>query len=158
MDLALAILFGLAALYAGMVIFLVLVGSRGPQGAAASGAGAAAGVAACLALMVLLAQVTVAATIAAVVVFSGAVAYRVLVRDVGRPRAALAGIGAAALISLSFAFVSYLAVLAFLGAVGVYLLLRLWVRARTALLVMGGTLSGLLAASGLVFALALSTM
>jgi hypothetical protein len=158
MDLFLAIFFSLAALYSGMVIFLISVGGRGPRRAAASGAGAAAGVGACLVLMVLLAQVSVAATVAAAAVFSGAVAYLVLVRDVDRLRAALAGLGAAAIISLSFAFVSYLAVLALLGAAGLYLLLRPWLRTRPALLVMGGTLSGLLAASGLVFALALSTM
>ncbi|MFG1921885.1 hypothetical protein [Cryptosporangium sp. NPDC048952] len=158
MDLSLAILFGLAALYAGTVMFLALIGQHGPQRAAASGAGTTAGVAACLVVMVLLAQVTVIATVAAVAVFSGAVAFLALLRDVGRLRAIVAGSGAAALISVSFMFVSYLAVLAFLGAAGVYVLLRLWVRTRPALLVMGGTLSGLLAASGLVFALALSTM
>jgi len=49
-------------------------------------------------------------------------------------------------------------VLALVGAAGVYLLLRLWLRTRPALLVMGGTLGGLLAASAFVFTVALSTM
>ncbi|WP_157017642.1 hypothetical protein [Cryptosporangium arvum] len=158
MDSFLAVVFGLAALYAGGVIFVVSAGRQGPQRAAANGAGAAAGVAAALVLMVLLAHVAVAALVAAVVLFSGAIAYFVLVRDIGRRPAALTAVGAAALISLSFLLVSYLAVLAFIGAAGIYLLLRLWVRTRPALLVMGGTLSGLLAASGVVFAVALSTM
>jgi hypothetical protein len=108
--------------------------------------------------MVLLAHLTVAATVALVAVFTGAVAYLVLVRDLGRRRAVWAGVGAAVLISISFAFVSYLAVLAFLGAAGAYLLLRLWLRIRPALWVMGGTLGGLLAASAFVFAIALATM
>jgi hypothetical protein len=157
-DLALVLLFVLAALYAGAVTSLVSLRERGVRRAASLGAAAAAGVAASLFLMVLLAHVTVAATLIVVVAFTCAVAYLVLVRDIGRQRATRTAAGAGALIGLSFVFVSYLAVLAFLGAAGVYLLLRLWMRTRPALLLMGGTLGGLLAASALVFALALSSM
>jgi hypothetical protein len=157
-DLSLVILFVLAALYAGAVIFLVLLRRRGLLRAAVSGVAVTAGVAASLFSMVLLAHLSLAATVAVVAVFAGAVAYLVMLRDLGRPRAALSGVGAAVLISLCFAFVSYLAVLALVGAAGVYLLLRLWLRTRPALLVMGGTLGGLLAASAFVFAVALSTM
>ena len=48
--------------------------------------------------------------------------------------------------------------MALIGAAGVYLVLRLWLRTRPALLVMGGALGALLAASAGVFALALSSM
>lgn len=152
------LLFVLAALYAGAVTGLVTLRERGLRRAASIGAVTAAGVAASLFLMVLLAHVTVAATLVVVVAFTVAVAYLVLVRDLGRQRATQTAVGAAVLIGLSFVFVSYLAVLAFLGAAGVYLLLRLWLRTRPALLLMGGTLGGLLAASAVVFAVALSTM
>jgi hypothetical protein len=49
-------------------------------------------------------------------------------------------------------------VMALVGATGVYLVLRLRLRTRPALLVLGGTLGALLAASAGVFALALSGM
>jgi hypothetical protein len=48
--------------------------------------------------------------------------------------------------------------MALIGAAGVYLVLRLWLQTRPALLVMGGTLAGLLTASAGVFALALAGM
>ena len=158
MDAALVILFGLAASYAAAVAFVVPLRRRGVRRAAVSGAGTAAGVAASLVLLVLLAHLSLAATVAAAAAFSGAAAYLILARDLGRPRAGLAGIGVAVLIGVSFAFVAYLAVLAFVGAAGGYLLLRLWLRTRPALLVMSGTLGGLLAASAAVFALALASM
>jgi hypothetical protein len=157
-DLSLVVLLVVAALYSGAVTALVVPRHQGPRRAVASGIAVAAGVAASLFAMILLARVTVAATVAAEVVFAGAVTYLVLVRDVGRRRAALAGIGAAALLGLSFAFVSYLAVLALIGSAGGYLLLRLGLRTRPALLVTGGTLGGLLAASAVVFGVALSGM
>ena len=158
MDLSLAILFIVAALYSGGVTFLTLLARRGFRPAATAGAGATAGIAAALFLIVLLAQASVAAAAVGVLLLVGAVTYLALARDLDRRKTVSVAIAAAALIGLSFAFVSYLGVLAFLGATGAYLLLRLRLRTRPALLVTGGALGCLLAASGAIFAVALSSM
>lgn len=84
-------------------------------------------------------------------IFAGAVAYVVLRRDLGPRRAALAAAGAATVVTASFMFVVYLAVIAFIAAAGVYLLVRIRLRINPAFILMGTALSGLLAASALVF-------
>lgn len=148
----------LVALYAGVVAFVASIRPRGLERAAVVGGVTVAAVTGSFTAMILLAQVSLPATWVLAALFTGAVAHLVLLPDLGRARAALTAAGAALLIGAAFAFVSYLAVLAFVGAAGVYLLLRLGLRTRPALLVMGGTLGGLLAASGLVFAIALAGM
>jgi hypothetical protein len=158
MDISLAILFVVAALYSGGVTFLMFVVRHGLRPAVTAGTIAAAGIAAALFLIVLLAQVSLVAAGAAVLLLVGTVAYLALVRDLDRRRAVPAAVAVAVAIGLSFAFVSYLGVLAFLGATGFYLLLRLRLQTRPALLVTGGALGGLLAASGAIFAVALSGM
>lgn len=88
--------------------------------------------------------------------FAGAVAYLVLNGDLGPRRAALAAVGAATVVTAGFLFVVYLAVIAFVVAIGVYLLVRVRLRIAPALVLMGTTLSGLLAASVLVFWISLT--
>jgi hypothetical protein len=105
-----------------------------------------------------LAYVWLPGTFVAAALFAGVVTYLTLSRDLGAARTRLVAAAAVLLIGASFAFVSYLAVMALVGAAGLYLVLRRWMRTRPALLVMGGALGGLLTASAAVFALALSTM
>lgn len=158
MDYSLALMIGFAACYAGAVSLVALVPRRGFQQAVFGAAGVVAGVASSFVLMLLLARVHFALTEVVVVLFTGAAAYLVLRRDLGKRATVWSAVGAAVLIGACFLFVSYLAVMAFIGAAGIYLLLRLFLRIRPALLVMGGTLGGLLGASAVVFAVALANM
>jgi hypothetical protein len=157
-DFALVALIALIAAYAGGVWTFVRLRPAGPALALVEGVGAAAGVAVSFALMLVLAHVWLPGTIIVAALLAGGVLYAMLLRDVGPARAA--GIAAAGglLIGASFLYVSYLAIMALIGAAGIYLVLRLWLRTRPALLVMGGALGALLAASAGVFALALSGM
>jgi len=149
-DSSLAILIGGTAAFAGAVAYLLLRG-RGPQRAALAAAGTATAVAASFLLMISLATVALPAAVALMTLSSAAVAYLVLRNDLGKRRAALAAAGAATVVTASFLFVLYLAVIAFIAATGAYLLLRTRVRIGPAMILTGTTLSGLLAASGLVF-------
>ncbi|MFG1606776.1 hypothetical protein [Actinoplanes sp. NPDC049265] len=158
MDSSLALMIGLAACYAGATSLPALVRRLGLQRAVAAGVGVVAAVVLAFALMLLLARVHVGATAVVVLLFTGAAAYLVLRPDLDQRAATGTAIGVAVVIGAAFVFVSYLAVMAFIGAAGVYLLLRLFLRIRPALLVMGGTMCCLLAASGAVFAVALSNM
>lgn len=157
-DFALVALIALIAAYAGAVWLIARLRSAGPARALIEGAGATAGIAASFLLMLTLARVWLPGTIVVAALLAGGILYGTLVRDVGPARAGGTAVVGGLLIAASFVFVSYLAVMALIGAAGVYLVLRLWLRTRPALLVMGGTLAGLLTASAGVFALALSSM
>lgn len=157
-DFALVALIALIAAYAGGVWIVVRLRPAGPARALIEGTGAAAGVAASFVLMLVLARVWLPGTIIVAALLAGGVLYGTLLRDVGPARAGGTAVAGGLLIAASFVFVSYLAVMALIGAAGVYLVLRLWLRTRPALLVMGGTLAGLLTASAGVFVLALSGM
>ena len=87
------------------------------------------------------------ATFALVALFTAAVAYLTFTRDLGRRRAARHAAGAAAVTTLCFAFVSYLAVLALVAAAGAYLLQRRRHQISQAAMTMGTTFSTLIAAS-----------
>ncbi|WP_432953917.1 hypothetical protein [Micromonospora haikouensis] len=106
--------------------------------------------------MLYLATVALPATVGLVAFLAGLVAYLAFRRDLGRRRAALAAAGAGAFVAASFLFVVYLAVIAFVVAVGVYLLARDRLRISQAVILTGTTLGGLLAASALVFWVSLS--
>jgi len=157
-DVTLVILFILAALYSGGMTAIAQLRARGPRTAARTGAVTAVVVAASLFLMVLLAHVTVPLAVVGAGVFSAAATYWTLAADLGRARATATAIGMGILIALCFLGVAHLAVLALIGAAGVYQVIRLFLRTRPALLVMGGTFGGLLAASVAVFVVALATM
>jgi hypothetical protein len=157
-DFALVALIALIAAYAGGVATIVRLRPAGCARALLEGVAGAAGVAASFALMLALARVWLPGTIVVAALLAGCVLYGMLVRDLGAARAGGTAAAGGLLIGASFLFVSYLAVMALIGAAGVYLVLRLWLRIRPALLVMGGALGALLAASAGVFALALSSM
>lgn len=151
MESSLAILVGGTAAFAGTVAHLVLRRGLGPRRAAVAAVGAATAVAANFLLMLYLATVALPAGVGLVALSSSAVAYLVFLRDLGRRRAALAAAGTATVVTASFLFVVYLAVIAFIAAIGAYLLLRTRLRIGPAIILMGTTLSGLLAAFALVF-------
>ncbi|GIG88169.1 hypothetical protein [Plantactinospora endophytica] len=151
MDSSLAILIGGTAVFAGAVGYLVLLRDLGTRRAGLAGAGTAAAVAASFLFMLYLATLALPALLGFVALSSGVVGYLVLRRDLGTRRGVLAAAGSAAVVTASFLLVVYLAVIAFIAAVGVYLLLRTRVRIAPALVLTGTTLSGLLAASVLVF-------
>jgi len=157
-DFTLVALIALIAAHAGGVAAIVRLRPAGPARALLEGAGTAAGVAASFALMLVLAHVWLPGTVIVAALLAGGVLYGTLLRDLGPSRAGGLAAAGGLLIGASFLLVSYLAVMALIGAAGVYLVLRLWLRTRPALLVMGGTLGALLAASAGAFALALSTM
>jgi len=157
-DIALVALIALVAAYAGGVTAIVRLRPAGPARALIEGVGAAAGVAASFALMLGLARVWLPGTVIVAALLAAGVLYGTLRRDLGPARAAGTAAAGGLLIGLSFLVVSYLAVMALIGAAGGYLVLRLWLRVRPALLVMGGALGSLLAAAVGVFALALSSM
>lgn len=156
MDSSLAILIGGTAVFAGAVAYPLRLRDVGPPRAALAAAGSAAAVTASFLLMIYLANVALPATIGFVAISSGVVAYLAFRQDLGARRAALAAAGAACVVTASFLFVVYLAAIAFIIAIGVYLLLRTRLRIRPAMILMGTTLSGLLAASGLVFWISLT--
>lgn len=157
-DFALVALIVLVAGYAGGVVATVRLRAAGPARALLEAAAAAGGVAASFALMLVVARVWLPGTVIAAALLAGSVLYLTLARDLGPGRAGIAAAAGGVLIGLSFLVVSYLAVMALIGAAGLYLVLRLWLRTRPALLVMGGSLGALLAASAGVFALALASM
>ena len=157
-DFALVALIALIAAYAGGVWLIVRLRPAGVARALVEGVGVATGVAASFALMLVLARVWLPGTIIVAALLAGGVLYGTVLRDVGPARAGGAAVAGGLLIAASFMFVSYLAVMALIGAAGVYLVLRLWLRTRPALVVMGGTLGVLLTASAGLFALALSGM
>ncbi|MFF5226066.1 hypothetical protein [Dactylosporangium sp. NPDC000521] len=157
-DFALIALIALIAAYAGGVATVVRLRPAGARRALLEGAATTAGVAAAFALMLGLARVWLPGTVIVAALFAGAVLHITLVRDLGTRRAPVAAAAGGLLIGASFLFVSYLAVMALIGAAGVYLVLRLWLRTRPALLVLGGTLGALLTAAAGVFAVALATM
>jgi hypothetical protein len=101
--------------------------------------------------MLLLSHVALPATLGFVALASGALAYLIFFPDLGRRRAVWAAAGAAAVVTASFLLVLYLAVVAFVVASGVYVLLRTRLRIGPSIILMGTTLSGLLAASALAF-------
>jgi len=152
------ILIVLTALYAGAVTLLVVARNESMRAAPAAAARITAVVAGAFLLMVLLAHVAYPATVALAAVFSFLAARRALVDDLGFRNAGWVAAATAVLITAAFFLVSYLAVAALIGALGVYQLLRLRLRTRPALVVMGGTLGGLLAAAAAMFAAALATM
>jgi hypothetical protein len=149
-DLSLAVLIVLVAGYAGVAVSV----ARGVR----AGAVAAAGVLAGFAVMLGLAHVWLPGTFIVAALFAGSITYLSLSRDLGSRRAGLVAAVGAIVVGAAFVVVSYLAPMALIGAAGVYLVLRRWLRTRPALLVMGGTLGGLLAGSAAVFAVALSSM
>ncbi|GIF63420.1 hypothetical protein Ais01nite_14550 [Asanoa ishikariensis] len=156
MDSALAIVIGGTGIFAATVAYLVTLGDHGRQRAALAAAGAAVAVAVGFLLMLLMAEVSVLATTGLLALLAGAVAYRVFLRDLGRRRAMLATAGATAVVTASFVLVVYLAFVAFVAAVGVYLLVRVRLRISAALVLASTTLSGLLATAALAFWLSLS--
>jgi hypothetical protein len=158
MDSSLALMIGLAACYAGAVSLPVLIRRLDVQRAVPAAAGVVAGVVLSFLLMLLLARVHLGLTEVVVLLFVGVAAYLALRPDLGQRGTLWTAAGVSALIGVAFIFISYLAVLAFIGAAGLYVVLRLFLRIRPALLVMGGTLCCLLAGSAALFAVALSNM
>jgi hypothetical protein len=141
--------------YAGAVAFLTRLRDLGPGRAALAGAGTSVGIAA---MFVLMTKVPYLASFALIALFIGGTGYLVFRRDLGQGRAVVAAVAAAVLLTGCALFVSYLAVMAYIAAAGIYLVLGLRLRVGPALLVMGTALGGLLAASAAVFAIALASM
>lgn len=155
-DSALTLLVGGTAIFAGAVAYLVTLRDRDWRRAGLAAAGAAGAVIAGFLLMLALATVSVPATVGLVALVTSPVAYLVLVRDLGGRRAALAAAGTTAVVTASFLVVFYLAVMAFIAATGVYLLVRARLQINAALVLMSTTLSGLLAAAALAFWISLT--
>lgn len=150
MDLSLAVLIVLVAGYAGAIVRL----THG----LAKGAATAVAVLAGFGLMLGLARVWLPGTFVVALASAAAITYLTLVADLGRSRAGRVAVAGGLVIGAAFAFVSYLALMALIGAAGIYLVLRRRLRVRPALLVMGGALGTLLAGSAAMFAVALSSM
>jgi hypothetical protein len=150
-DSSLAVLIGGTAVFAGTVAHLLVRRDHDPRRAAVAAAVTAAAVTASFLLTLFLATVALPAALAFVALAGGAVAYLAFRPDLGERRAALAATGAAGVVTASFLLVVYLGVIAYIVAIGTYLLLRPRLRVGPAMILMGTTLSGLLAASGLAF-------
>jgi hypothetical protein len=162
-DIALIALMAFAAIFAGGVVAVINLRPSGVAKAALAGLGSAVGVAGAFALMLVGANLEPTAvgmpimfTVGAL--FAAAVVYLTLRRDLHRAKAAAVAIAVAAVVTASMVFVSYLAIFSLIGAAGIYLLLRLKLRIRPAMLVMGGALGCLLTASAAVFVAALASM
>jgi hypothetical protein len=158
MDSSLAFMITGVALYAGAVAFLVLRKQLDTMRSVLAGLFTIVAVAGSFQLMISLAGVTLWAMYATIALFTATVTYLAFVRDLDRTWTVASTIGAAALVTLASVVVSYLAVMAYIGAVGVYLVLRMWVRVRPALIMMGTALGGFLALSVAAFAVALASM
>lgn len=155
MDLALAVLIGGTAAYAGGVGAV----KAGRARALAVGAAVAAAVAAGFVLMVVIANAGVDLWAYVPVPFLvGAATFLVLRDDVGSRRAWGAAAGLGLLIGAATLYVSYLAPMAFVGAAGVYVVLRRWLPVRVSLLVMAAALGSLLLLAAAAFGLALASM
>jgi uncharacterized protein YqgC (DUF456 family) len=89
---------------------------------------------------------------------AAAVAFLLTRRDLGGGRARVAAAVAGVAVGLSWFFVLYLAVLAYVAAAVVYVALRRRLRPGRAVLAAAGTYVALAAAAGVAFTIALSTM
>lgn len=152
MDLALAVLIGGTAAYAGGVGAV----KAGRARALAVGAAVAA---AGFVLMVVIANAGADLWAYVPVPFLvGAATFLVLRDDVGSRRAWGAAAGLGLLIGAATLYISYLAPMAFVGAAGVYVVLRRWLPVRVSLLVMAAALGSLLLLAAAAFGLALASM
>lgn len=122
------------------------------------GSGVFVGVAASFFAAVGLAHLHLAAMAALIAVLTGASTYGVVLKDLGRGRAAALALGMMVMVTGASLFVSYLAPMAFVATASSYLLARLWIQTRAALIVMGTAFGGLLALSAAVFVVAISQM
>lgn len=156
-DISLGLMIAVTALYAGSVTFLS-ASRTNPRRALPVAASASAVVAGSFLVLILVAHVAYPATVALAAGFAFLATHRTLRGDLGARNAAWSAAAVTLLITASFVFVSYLAPMALVGALGVYQLLRLGLSARSALVALGGSLSALLAAAGATFAVALATM
>jgi hypothetical protein len=150
MDLSLAVLIVLVAGYAGAVTWF----ARG----LATGAAAAVGVLAAFALILGLAHLWLPGAFIAAPLVAATITYLTLAADLSRKQAVLTAVGGGLVVGAAFVAVSYLAMMALIGAAGIYLVLRRWLRTRPALLVMGGALGTFLAGSAAVFLVAIANM
>ena len=151
MDASLQVLIAGTAVYGGAVAHLVLVRRLGHRRAALAAAGTAAAVAAGFLFAIYLATVALPAVFGFVALVAGGTTYLSFRGDLGPRRAAVTGACAAAVVTVSFQAVLYLALIAFIAGIGVYHLVRTRYRIRPAMIMMGSTVSGLLAAAGLAF-------
>src|SRR5262249_34479076 len=131
-GLRLVALIALIAAYAGGVATIVRLRPAGTVRALLEGVGVAVAVAASFALMLVLARVWLPGTVIVAALLAGCVLYGTLLRDLGAARAGGTAAAGGLLIGASFLFVSYLAVMALIGAAGVYLVLRLGLPDRPA--------------------------
>jgi hypothetical protein len=150
MDTSLAVLIVLVAGYAGAVTWL----ARGFRPALVAAVGVLAG----FGLMLATAHVWVPGTYLLAALEAALITYLTLAADLSRARVATAATVTGLMIGVASLVVSYLAVMALIGAAGVYLVLRRRLRTRPALFLMGGALGTLLAGSAAAFAVALSNM
>ena len=91
-------------------------------------------------------------------VLAGASGYLLTRRDLSRRSAVLVGVGCAVMVGLSFLFVVYLAVFAFIAAAVAYLVLGRRLSAKQSLAASATAFTGMLAASVVVMSFALSSM
>jgi hypothetical protein len=108
--------------------------------------------------MIGLAHISVIATDLFAGLCLGAVSYLMLRPDLGSKRAVAAAAGIGLIMTVAVVVVSYLGVMAFIGAMALYALTRNHVRLVPALIVTGTTLSGLLAGAVLIFWIGLQGM
>lgn len=158
MDFFLVLLICATAGYAGAVVSIVRLRERGMARALQEGAVAATGVAASFFLMVALAHLTVFASVAASAVFVGVVTYLAVARDLSPAWRPWVTVGLTVLVTAVSLFASYLALMAFVGAAGVYRLVRLRLRTGPSLVFMGTSLGVLMAGAVGMFLVALSQM
>jgi hypothetical protein len=157
-DSSLAVLIALTALAGGAVAFVTQARPRGSTRALLLGGGVTLGIVAAFAALLALAHLSLIATDVLAGLLAGLVAWAILLPDLGRRRTIAAAAGITLVMAAAFLFVFHLAVMAFVGAMSLYALIRTRIRLAPALILTGTTLSGLLAAAAAVFWIGLQTM
>ncbi|GAB3283511.1 hypothetical protein [Kineosporia babensis] len=156
-DISLVVLFLLTAAYT--AVTGSFVAAKRQHGSPVLVGGAAfAGVLAFLFGVLLIANLSVIAALVVSVLASGVGCYRLVRADLTQNQAITVAVGATLLVAAVGLFVLYLALISLIVAGSSYLVVRLWWQARATLVAMGTMLGGLLAASAVVFGIALSQM
>ncbi|MBT0773697.1 hypothetical protein KIH74_32430 [Kineosporia sp. J2-2] len=157
MDIALIVLILGTAGYAGIMALLLAL-RRGTARPVLIGAASFVGVAAGFFAAVGLARLAHWGVLGLVAALVGGGTYLALSGDLGGRRAGRAALVASVVVTCAAVFVSYLAPMAYVVTVSTYLLLRLWVRTRPALMIMSTAFCGLLVVALGVFYVGVSRM
>ncbi|GLY33482.1 hypothetical protein [Kineosporia sp. NBRC 101731] len=157
MDIALIFLILCTAGYAAVMALLV-AWRRGHRQPVRTGALTLVAVAASFFAAVGLARLDIFAMIAFIATATAVSTYGVLHHDLGRRRAVATAVVMMLVTTAASLFISYLAPMALVATASTYLLVRVWISTRQALMIMSAAFGGLIVLGGTFFYIGVSNM